>query len=236
MLRVKGPEIQKPKNDIWVQRLGYWQHAERNSVALKYVKAAFEDTAPVLFLVRSAEHAFVLHSMSGYSMCYRNMMPATWCTLCAAGYGILFTPEEEAVAVAWADEQYKNGTRWKNRWKMLTDAFLAGCRSSSYEALKDCDVESIKADLRSSKITRVIATTVFKQGVDFPDLQAVVRMDGMTGRIPSVQIGGRPGRITETKQVGIVIDFMDDYGSYFLNRSYERKEKYEEEGWHVTVC
>jgi superfamily II DNA or RNA helicase len=95
------------------------------------------------------------------------------------------------------------------------------------------DKEQIKNDFREGKIKRVISTSTWREGVDFPNLEVVVRADGTKGPIPATQIGGRLSRIAEGKEKGIVIDFTDNFGKCYINRSKNRFKNYLKEGWAV---
>jgi len=71
--------------------------------------------------------------------------------------------------------------------------------------------------------------------VDFPDLSVVVRADGLTGSIPSIQIGGRSARVFENKTQALVIDFEDHFGPDMMARSAKRVLNYKTEGWQVVT-
>jgi superfamily II DNA or RNA helicase len=97
------------------------------------------------------------------------------------------------------------------------------------------DVMQLAQDFKDGKVTRVIATHVWSEGVDFPDLQYLVRADGETGDIACTQIPGRLSRIAEGKTRGVLIDFWDDFGQYFVNRSDKRINQYQKRGWTCTI-
>jgi superfamily II DNA or RNA helicase len=87
---------------------------------------------------------------------------------------------------------------------------------------------------RDGEIKKVIATTKWREGVDFPDLGVIIRADAQSGFNLSIQIGGRPGRIFEGKQKGIVVDFADLYGQDLETKSRSRFRNYTEQGWDIV--
>jgi superfamily II DNA or RNA helicase len=80
---------------------------------------------------------------------------------------------------------------------------------------------------------RVIATMVWQEGLDVPDLRYLIRADGMSGSIPAIQIGGRLSRISPDsgKDKGILIDF-NDY-AVFPTRTSSRRTHYRHQGWKI---
>lgn len=97
----------------------------------------------------------------------------------------------------------------------------------------NADPGQIRTDFVNGTHTKVIATSIWKEGVDLVELECVIRADGMTGSIPSIQIGGRTSRISDGKERGLVIDFLDDFGITMENRSRTRIKHYKNEGWKV---
>lgn len=95
------------------------------------------------------------------------------------------------------------------------------------------DMEGLKTGFRQGDIKHVIATSVWREGVDFPDLKVLIRADASAGQIPAIQIGGRLSRIAEGKDRGIIIDFIDDFGKSFYGRSEKRMKYYRKQGWLV---
>lgn len=95
------------------------------------------------------------------------------------------------------------------------------------------NVNKIADGFRKGDIRGVIATNVWKEGVDFPNLAFLVRADGKRGAIPSIQIGGRLSRKEGGKNFGVLLDFYDDLGRTFIGRTKDRMRFYKKEGWAV---
>jgi superfamily II DNA or RNA helicase len=102
------------------------------------------------------------------------------------------------------------------------------------KTLAKVDTEQMKEDFRECRLKKVIATTCWKEGVDFPKLAVVIRADGMSGSIPAIQMGGRLSRIADGKGKGILIDFIDDFGNTYLRRSEQRMRNYKKNKWEIV--
>jgi superfamily II DNA or RNA helicase len=92
-----------------------------------------------------------------------------------------------------------------------------------------------KADFASGKLKRVIATFVWSKGVNFLDLDVLVRADGLGSPIQSGQVPGRLSRLggDGKKGRGILIDFYDQFSSDLKRRSEDRFTSYKQNGWDV---
>jgi superfamily II DNA or RNA helicase len=84
---------------------------------------------------------------------------------------------------------------------------------------------------KNGTLRHVISTMCWKQGVDFPSLQILIRADGQSSNIASVQIGGRVTRLADGKESGVVYDFYDFWDDFFVRKSETRKKSYHQCGW-----
>jgi len=96
------------------------------------------------------------------------------------------------------------------------------------------DPDACREAFRRGELSKVIATGVWREGVDFPDLRVLIRADGSSGNIPAIQIGGRISRIAQQKEEAILIDFLDDFGAAYLKRSQERMKHYKAQKWEIS--
>lgn len=99
------------------------------------------------------------------------------------------------------------------------------------EDLKSPKSDDIRKRFESGELQKVICTTTWNKGVDFPNLSVLIRGDGQTSSIPCTQIVGRLARISEGKSHGILIDFNDDFDPWFKARSNKRRREYQDKGW-----
>lgn len=93
--------------------------------------------------------------------------------------------------------------------------------------------EGIYNDFRSGKLLRVIATGVYRQGVDFPSLSVLIRADGSPSPIASGQIPGRLSRLSPGKTQAVLVDFRDMFNPNSLRNYYARMRTYKANGWPV---
>lgn len=89
----------------------------------------------------------------------------------------------------------------------------------------------IKDALESKKIKCVIASTIFKEGVNIPSLDACVNAAGGKSEIATLQALGRGLRATKTKKVVLIIDFKDTSNVYLRRHFRARLKVYQKNGW-----
>ena len=105
-----------------------------------------------------------------------------------------------------------------------------------YAPLTDLQKHDMRAQFESGELRRVIATDVWATGVDFEQLNVLVRADDRDSDIVDVQ---GPGRVSRTytapdgakKEVGEVIDCMDTFDPTFYRKSMGRRNSYKLLGW-----
>lgn len=139
--------------------------------------------------------------------------------------------------------------------KLLPDFKLA----YSGQGLKDTDIAWFQkhfpdqwVDMTQDKLNRItrrfskgkykkaIATTVWNVGVDFRNLEVLIRADGGGSPINDVQIPGRNSRKKKKedldkgareKFVGIIHDYLDQFDTGCKNRATGRSKSYERNKW-----
>jgi superfamily II DNA or RNA helicase len=95
------------------------------------------------------------------------------------------------------------------------------------------ELDRLRHEFGAGTLLRAIATTTWKEGVDFPKLSVLIRADGAPGEVSSTQIPGRLSRISEGKDVGVLIDFLDEFNEWAKRRSRERMSVYRRKKWAV---
>lgn len=78
---------------------------------------------------------------------------------------------------------------------------------ANLHAISTKERKSIYDGFASGEIRKAISTHVWKQGVDFVDLQVIINAGGGGSDIVAKQIPGRASRISEDKSRAFVIDF-----------------------------
>jgi superfamily II DNA or RNA helicase len=96
--------------------------------------------------------------------------------------------------------------------------------------------EAYEERFRNGTLKKVVSTMMWRQGVDFPDLDVLIRADGQVSNISSIQISGRVIRKTATKKVAYLYDFYDWWDELFLEASIKRRRLYASCTWkQVTL-
>lgn len=81
----------------------------------------------------------------------------------------------------------------------------------------------------------LVATDIFSEGVDIPEISTVVLAGGGVSHISLLQRIGRGLRVHSSKNELHVYDFIDDTNGYLLAHSMERCNVYEEEGFETRL-
>lgn len=84
-------------------------------------------------------------------------------------------------------------------------------------------------------LRKAISTRIWRQGVDFRDLQILIRADGLSSTIDANQIPGRLSRLGRNinKDYGLLIDFYDMFSKNLEYRSKKRLAVYRQNKWKI---
>jgi superfamily II DNA or RNA helicase len=105
-----------------------------------------------------------------------------------------------------------------------------------YRPLSDIQKHEMRKQFEDGTLRRVIATDVWSTGVDFEQLNVLVRADDRDSDIVDVQGPGRVSRVYTApdgtvKEFGEVIDCMDTFDPTFYRKSTGRRDSYKLLGW-----
>jgi superfamily II DNA or RNA helicase len=89
----------------------------------------------------------------------------------------------------------------------------------------------LKRSFSSGTLKKVIATSVWSRGVNFPELSVLIRADAANSEIADTQLPGRAARKYENKPVSLVFDFTDEYNPERHKKALSRRKRYEGHGW-----
>lgn len=92
-------------------------------------------------------------------------------------------------------------------------------------------LDIMRAAFAKGTLRYIIATGVFRQGVNFVHLRMLIRMDGTTSPIAGIQIPGRLSRLDAGKECAYLIDFDDQFSVWAKSRSDKREELYRKQQW-----
>jgi superfamily II DNA or RNA helicase len=217
MMHTDGPSVQGYKQEASKSRYAVWRNNDRNE-RFASIAQQLEPMGQVLILCDTLEHALNL----------RRHLPGTW-------------------PLVYGTDPYQQYRQAMNRHsreghgqldKLPKDAERAQRAITLMEeqgltTLTDAQRSDLHDRFASGEITGAVATRVWAQAVDFPNLQFVIRADGMGSPILSTQGGGRASRVAGNKQVGIVIDAEDNFDKSMVRRRQKRVRTYKDLGWTI---
>ncbi len=91
--------------------------------------------------------------------------------------------------------------------------------------------KQIKDALNEKDIHIVIATTIFSEGVNLPELNVLINAAGGKSEIRTIQTIGRGLRLTETKKTLTMYDILNLSHNYLISHVGERLAIYSEMNW-----
>jgi len=89
--------------------------------------------------------------------------------------------------------------------------------------------------LKQNKVEAIIATTIFDEGIDIPEIRTVILAGGGKSPIKNLQRLGRGLRKTNGKNEVEIVDFYDRGTRWLSSHSRERKNLWENQGFTVNV-
>ena len=88
-----------------------------------------------------------------------------------------------------------------------------------------------KRAFETAEIKYAVSTFCWAQGINLSHLTVLIRADGATSGIPSLQVPGRLARLDKDKTVGYLIDIEDDFCEAAHVRAVKREKEYQKQGW-----
>jgi superfamily II DNA or RNA helicase len=93
--------------------------------------------------------------------------------------------------------------------------------------------DDVIKDLQSGKIKAIIATTIYDEGVDIPNLRSLILAGGGKSTVAQLQRIGRGLRTYVGKDEVLVVDFNDKTGSVLKRHSAARRKVWKDEGFTI---
>lgn len=114
--------------------------------------------------------------------------------------------------------------KWEKylRWRLLGPEDLP---------MTDARLRELTAQFESGDLRVAIANSVWSRGVNFRQLNVLIRADAKTTPIADKQLPGRLSRTADGKDHGLLVDCNDQFDSNFHRRAGERKRRYQKLGW-----
>ena len=202
-------------------RHGIWRNASRNN-AFAFIASQLVEMGQVLILTQTLEHAVNIYKLlpPGWQMVYATHPDTT----------MKNRQREFEKANTGGGAAFPNKPAALRRAEKMSAEFGA----MGLMPMNNKRRSQLAEQFASGKIRGVIATATWSTGVDFPELQFVIRVDGSAGEIFSTQGSGRGSRKNEGKTVGIVIDGEDRFDPSLDRRKQARIRTYKKHGWPVT--
>jgi superfamily II DNA or RNA helicase len=91
----------------------------------------------------------------------------------------------------------------------------------------------LTSQFERGELKKAISTGVWNTGVNFKQLAYLIRAEGTSSDIQSIQTPGRLSRTYDGKECGVLIDFMDNFDGVLHNRSLKRRRSYVKAGWEL---
>lgn len=88
-------------------------------------------------------------------------------------------------------------------------------------------------EVREGKIPVLIASTIFDEGLDLPELRSLILAGGGKSKVKMLQRLGRGLRKDEDKDIITVVDFVDTSCKLLKNHSDERRQVWLDQGFEV---
>lgn len=90
-------------------------------------------------------------------------------------------------------------------------------------------------DMRDSKLSGIIASTIFDEGIDIASIGCVILAGGGKSDIKNLQRLGRGLRLSTGKSQLQLVDFMDQSPAILAHHSQLRKKLWEEQGFKINI-
>lgn len=90
--------------------------------------------------------------------------------------------------------------------------------------------DEIKRKFMTGEVGCVISSKVWREGVNIPNLGAVIMAGGGKAELGTLQTVGRALRRTDTKEEAVVVDFLDPY-RWLAEHTVQRLSIYKKHGW-----
>ena len=92
---------------------------------------------------------------------------------------------------------------------------------------------AITKQFTTGEIKKVIVTTCWNVGVDFPQLAVLIRADGGASDTDAIQVPGRAARVFDGKEYAVLHDYADEFIHRAEDRGKRRVAAYRRHQWDV---
>ena len=89
-------------------------------------------------------------------------------------------------------------------------------------------------ELRAGRLDAIVATTIFDQGVDIPELRTLILAGGGKAKARAIQRLGRSLRPAAGKNEALIIDVFDRVHTILRRHSNQRAKAWQEQGFEIS--
>ena len=214
----------KTTSQLFKKRWAYWRNRTRNEAIAYTVKCALDRGLQVLVMLETLEHAVILHQ-------YLPDLPVvhyggTSKSFDGVAENLLKDSMMKDVFLQYADEH-----------DLDTSDMMAVAMQYLNEryTLKTKDKNSLADRMASGELRAAISTMTWAEGVDYKQLNVLVRADGMVSKVRNDQIPGRLSRLWGTKKMGLLIDFNDKWTPWVIRNTKAREATYIHNRWQKAT-
>ena len=104
------------------------------------------------------------------------------------------------------DIRYVHGTKYKKGLSPATHSFISPITTKERIAIYN--------EFKSGDIRKILSTTIYQQGVNFPQLEVLINVGGGGSDIAAGQIPGRASRNIKGKDCSYIVDIWNSWNVY----------------------
>lgn len=210
----------KTTSQLFKKRWAYWKNRNRNQAIAYVVKTAMDRGLQVLVMLETLEHAVILNQylpdlpVVHYGGSSKSFDGVAENLLKDSDMREVF--RQYAIATGMDDTDMV-----KVAIKYMTDKYT----------LKSKQKNEVADKMASGELRGAIATMTWSEGVDFKQLNVLVRADGMVSKVRNDQIPGRLSRLWGNKNRGLLVDFNDNWTPWTQRNTKAREATYKRNKW-----
>lgn len=224
---LKVPENSTIKKLSYVEayKAGIVKNRARNRMIMKTAKRYLEEDMTVLILVTRVRHGFQIHEMFNRFHPYLNVP-----FIC----GNIDVDTQKEIKRLKKKLELWLGNPQMHKTIALTELKeelqeLMGLQERVRKA--SASRKEYKHKLNSGEIRCIIATNIWNEGINIPNLNVVINAAGGKSEMATIQKASRSLTAAPGKEYGIIVDLFDKNSNFFISHFGERVSLYMEEGW-----
>lgn len=210
----------KTTSQLFKKRWAYWRNRTRNETIAYVVKTAMDRGLQVLVMLETLEHAVILNQyLPDVPVVHYGGSSTSFDTVAD---NLIKDSMMKEVFIKYAEEHSMDPTDIRTvAIQFMQDKYT----------LKAKDKNKLSDKMASGELRAAIATMTWSEGVDYKQLNVLVRADGMISKVRNDQIPGRLSRLWGDKKMGLLIDFNDKWTPWAYRNTMAREATYKRNKW-----